>query len=504
MSGSNHAPRDLLVITEKAQPDGVLVAVRDLVRASRQNSRAPLRSLLHHQGQRNGNGAVDLPLDHRSAWWTIVGDPQFAPRRGLSTHAARQFRAFVIVRTPIRDPGTEVAANGAAENWRRGRGVGAGPCHDQGRGGGRSHARRRCGGERALLRRGARSRCSRRAAVSEARGDATTCIMPENAMQRGLFEPLCGEYDWDRADAIVAFAKAHRQKVRGHTLVWHSQLPLWRINGVFSPDELRKPMVATSWPRAAATGARTTPGTSRPTVHRLWELAQFNLARSDGSRLCGDRARRPPAPPTTSKLYVNDYNVESPARRCERSTISSPRQARRVPSTASACNRISSPARRRLTLATSCKSSPRSASTPPITELDFRIRLPADDKALAAQADDYASVVRACRETPRCVGVTTWGITDDRSWVPSFFSGYGAALPFDENYRPKPAVAAIIEGFTEKAPTGVGARRSRLDRARGQTGDDIALRHEKHDDRRQNGQGDEGQHKLPGGQYWPW
>jgi GH35 family endo-1,4-beta-xylanase len=29
------------------------------------------------------------------------------------------------------------------------------------------------------------------------------------------------------------------------------------------------------------------------------------------------------------------------------------------------------------------------------------------------------------------------------------FSGYGAALPFDENYRPKPAVAAIIEGFTE-------------------------------------------------------
>ena len=71
---------------------------------------------------------------------------------------------------------------------------------------------------------------------------------------------------------------------------------------------------------------------------------------------------------------------------------------------------------------------------------------------LAAQADDYASVVRACRETPRCVGVTTWGITDDRSWVPSFFSGYGAALPFDENYRPKPAVAAIIDGFTEKAP----------------------------------------------------
>jgi endo-1,4-beta-xylanase len=53
-----------------------------------------------------------------------------------------------------------------------------------------------------------------------------------------------------------------------------------------------------------------------------------------------------------------------------------------------------------------------------------------------------------CRGVVRDAG----RITDDRSWVPSFFSGYGAALPFDENYRPKPAVAAIIEGFTEKAP----------------------------------------------------
>jgi GH35 family endo-1,4-beta-xylanase len=33
-----------------------------------------------------------------------------------------------------------------------------------------------------------------------------------------------------------------------------------------------------------------------------------------------------------------------------------------------------------------------------------------------------------------------------------FFSGYGAALPFDENYRPKPAVDAIIGSFGGKAP----------------------------------------------------
>ena len=87
-----------------------------------------------------------------------------------------------------------------------------------------------------------------------------------------------------------------------------------------------------------------------------------------------------------------------------------------------------------------------------MTELDLRIRLPVEVKSLAAQAADYASVVRACRATVRCVGVTTWGITDDRSWIPSFFSGYGAPLPFDEAYQPKPAVAAIINAWTEPAP----------------------------------------------------
>ena len=74
-----------------------------------------------------------------------------------------------------------------------------------------------------------------------------------------------------------------------------------------------------------------------------------------------------------------------------------------------------------------------------VTELDLRVRLPAGKQALLAQAADSGSVVRACRATARCVGVTAWGITDERSWVPSFFSLYGAALPFDEEYEPKPA-----------------------------------------------------------------
>jgi endo-1,4-beta-xylanase len=58
-----------------------------------------------------------------------------------------------------------------------------------------------------------------------------TSVTPENAMKWESVEPLRGQFRWRSADAVVAFAKANGQKVRGHTLVWHSQLPLWLING---------------------------------------------------------------------------------------------------------------------------------------------------------------------------------------------------------------------------------------------------------------------------------
>jgi endo-1,4-beta-xylanase len=78
-----------------------------------------------------------------------------------------------------------------------------------------------------------------------------------------------------------------------------------------------------------------------------------------------------------------------------------------------------------------------------ITELDIRMEIPSTPQKLAQQAQDYASVVKACHAVSRCVGVTFWGISDKHSWIPSYAHGFGDALPWDVNYEPKPAVAAI-------------------------------------------------------------
>jgi endo-1,4-beta-xylanase len=281
-----------------------------------------------------------------------------------------------------------------------------------------------------------------------------TSVTPENAMKWDSVEPVRGEYDWARADALVAFAKAHGQKVRGHTLVWHSQLPLWLINGAFSPDELSSLMVA----HIAAEAGRYRGAVyawdvvNEPfTDDGNWRNSIWHEAMGPDYVAIALKAARAADP--DAKLYVNDYNVESagPKMRALYDLIASLKRDG-VPIDGVGLQSHFVAGATPADFGAVVQEFASLGVDVAVTELDLRIRLPPDKQSLRAQADDYASVVRACRETPRCVGVTTWGITDDRSWVPSFFSGYGAALPFDENYRPKPAVAAIIEGFTEKAP----------------------------------------------------
>ena len=52
-------------------------------------------------------------------------------------------------------------------------------------------------------------------------------ITAENDMKPEPTEPREGEFNWENADRIADFARANGIKLRGHTLMWHSQIGRW-------------------------------------------------------------------------------------------------------------------------------------------------------------------------------------------------------------------------------------------------------------------------------------
>ncbi|MCZ0987440.1 endo-1,4-beta-xylanase [Streptomyces diastatochromogenes] len=291
-------------------------------------------------------------------------------------------------------------------------------------------------------------------------GAQFSSLTPGNAMKWGTVEPTQGSFNWSEADQIVAFAQAHNQQVRGHTLVWHSQNPSWLTNGSWTSAQLGSLLqnhISTEVGRykgkIAAWDVVNEPfnedGTYRST---LW----YNGLGSGyvASALTWAHAADPDA-----KLYINDYNVEGVnAKSTALYNLVKSLKQQGVPIDGVGLQAHLILGQVPATLQQNIQRFADLGVDVAITELDVRMALPADSTKLAQQAADFKSVVAACAAVARCVNVTVWGFTDSDSWVPSTFPGYGAATPYDENYAPKPAYHGIAEALggstTTPPPTG--------------------------------------------------
>ncbi|NVI92975.1 endo-1,4-beta-xylanase [Actinomadura sp. BRA 177] len=283
-------------------------------------------------------------------------------------------------------------------------------------------------------------------------------LTPENEMKWDTTEPSRDSFNFSAADQLVSHAQAQGMAIRGHTLVWHSQLPGW-VSNISSRDDLLSVMRNHIAKEAGHFAGKVD----------YWDVV--NEAYQDGSgarrdsvfqRVIGDsyieeafRAARQADP--NAKLCYNDYNIDGQnAKSNAVYNMVQDFKARGVPIDCVGLQAHLTLGNVPSDMQANMQRFAALGVDVHITELDIRMNTPADSSKLATQANDYKKVVSACLAVSRCNVITVWGITDKYSWVPDTFPGEGAALLFDDNYNKKPAYDAVLTALGGSSDDGGG------------------------------------------------
>jgi endo-1,4-beta-xylanase len=96
-------------------------------------------------------------------------------------------------------------------------------------------ALRQAAAERLLIGTAVTSFDMRRPDLTRLIGEQFGCLTAGNEMKPDSLQHVKGTFTFERADRIVAFAKANNMQMIGHTLCWHQQTPKW----MFQDDQGR-------------------------------------------------------------------------------------------------------------------------------------------------------------------------------------------------------------------------------------------------------------------------
>ena len=283
-------------------------------------------------------------------------------------------------------------------------------------------------------------------------------LTPENAMKWDHIEPARNAWSWKDADEIVRFAEQHGMKVRGHTLVWHQQLPQWVKNGTFSREELIEVM---------RQHIREVAGHYRGKVV-AWDVVNEAVADKGGKlrdsvflRVIGPayvgmafRFAREADP--EAKLFYNDYGAEGLNEKSDAVyELVKKLKEQGVPIDGVGLQmHLNEAGINKDKLKQNIRRLQALGLEVSITELDVRLQPPITEDKLQKQAHTYREVCDALLQVQREPVIVTWGITDRYSWIPGFVNGFGFALPYDEKLTAKPAYFAIKEALQSNLPSG--------------------------------------------------
>ena len=301
-------------------------------------------------------------------------------------------------------------------------------------------------------------------------------ITAENAMKPQPTEPRKGEFNWEDADRIADFCRRNGIKMRGHTLMWHSQIGTWMYqdeNGKLLPKEEfyanmkhhiqaivnRYKDVVYCWDvvNEAVADSPVFPG-----APELRNSPMYQIAGEEFIYKAFEYAHE--ADPD-ALLFYNDYNDAEPAKSQRIYNLVKRMKDAGVPVDGIGMQghyNIYGPSMEDVDKAISLYSTV--VKHIHVTELDIRVNedmggglrfnqgaAQVADWERTLQQDQYVGLFKVLRKHKDVVDcVTFWNVSDKDSWL----GVANAPLLIDENYKVKPAYNAV-KGFDPKMDNAV-------------------------------------------------
>ncbi len=283
-------------------------------------------------------------------------------------------------------------------------------------------------------------------------------LTPENALKFGPLSPARGVYNFQPADALVAFAGLNGMRVRGHTLVWHEQLPAWFVQGRFSRDELLvllenhiKTVVGRYRGRIAAWDV------VNEALDFLGTLRFTPWLTGIGPEYIELAFRWAHEADPNALLFYNDYDIEGRSLKSQAAYNLVKGLVERGVPIHGVGFQMHVGLHRAPNIADVRANMDRLAALGlkvEITEMDVTTWAGTGtlDERLQAQAEIYRQVLELCVTHPACIGFTTWGFTDRYTWIPRHTGHPDVPLPLDTNYLAKPAYQALSDVLAARVP----------------------------------------------------
>lgn len=283
-------------------------------------------------------------------------------------------------------------------------------------------------------------------------------VTPENALKWASIHPGPDEWDFGPIDELVAFATANGLAVKGHNLIWEQQVvdstPDW-VLGITDPDELRAVVrrhITTVMDRYRGTVDRWDV-VNEPFQTLGSELHPNHFQQVLGDDYIAEMFEIAHEADPSARLFLNEATVELlPDKAAALVSLVEGLVARGVP--------IDGVGLQGHLVAGSIAPGIFRSLIDQLDELGVEVAVteldvPLTDAAdpLDRQASTYGQVLDECF-AEACREVTLWGFTDRYTWIDDTFGPGRAPLPFDREYRPKPALDAMRAALVRAAERG--------------------------------------------------